>query len=268
MIKRDIIFLGCTRFSESILESLIENNFNIKAIFSIPKKFNISYNSKKVFNTNYCDLEPYSQKLNIPFFLIDSKQSKKLDDFYDLIFSYKPDVIIAAGWYYMIPKRVREIPKHGVWGLHSSLLPDYAGGAPLVWAIINGEKKTGVTLFKIDKGVDDGDIIFQSEIEIKNEDHIRHVLKKVTIESKKILIKALKSKHLTYKPQDKSKIKIYPQRKPEDGEINWEWPPTRIKNFIRAQSRPYPGAWSIINNRKVFFWETNYEKKLKKYENL
>lgn len=265
MIKENIIFLGATKFSEEILKALIENNCKITAIFSIPKFFNISYSDKKVENINYTDLSKYSNQLNIPFYTVDSIEGKKLKDFSENIREISPKVIIAAGWYYMIPKTIRDIPTYGVWGLHSSLLPKYAGGAPLVWAIINGEKETGVTLFKMDNGVDDGDIIFQNKIEIKEKDHIRHVLKKAIHESIKIVLKAVNQEKIELHPQDRNKLKIFPQRNPRDGEINWDWDPIRIKNFVRAQSKPYPGAWSNINGIKVYFWNIT-DKQIKYYK--
>ena len=255
-----IVFLGSTQFSKKLLMHLISENFEIAAVFSMPKYFSISYSAKKIQNTNFANLAVIADENNIPVYEIDSRKGKKLIDHKLIIKDLKPDVIFALGWYYMIPKLIREIPKYGAWGIHASLLPKYAGGAPLVWAIINGEKETGVTLFKLSSGVDDGDIILQEKIVIGENDSIAQVYEKATIASKKIMIMALKkTKTITFVKQDKEKIEIYPQRKPEDGLINWSWDKKRIKDFIRAQSKPYPGAFTIIKGKKIIIHDAIIE---------
>lgn len=256
-MKRRIIFLGCTNFSKSILEALLNSEHEIVAIFSIPAKFPISYSSTLVNNSNFFDLYPISKKNNIPYNIIESRPGKRLSDHLSLIQELQPDIILAAGWYYMIPGQVRSIPKEGVWGLHSSLLPDYAGGAPLVWAIINGEKKTGVTLFRMEEGVDNGDIIGQTEFSILEKDTIREVLDKSVKSSIEVLLDNLSKEKIDYHKQDTSQIKIYPQRSPEDGEIDWTKDSESIQNFIRAQTNPYPGAWTMINGKKVIIWSAS-----------
>ena len=256
-MKRRIIFLGCTKFSKSILEALLNSDHEIVAIFSIPAKFPISYSSTLVKNSNFFDLYPISKKYNIPYKIVESRRGKRLSDNLTLIKELQPDIILAAGWYYMIPEQVRSIPKEGAWGLHSSLLPNYAGGAPLVWAIINGEKKTGVTLFRMERGVDDGDIIGQTEFSILEKDTISEVLDKSIESSIEILLENLSKEKIDYFKQDTSQKKIYPQRSSKDGEIDWTKDSKSIQNFIRAQTNPYPGAWTIINGKKVIIWSAS-----------
>ncbi|MEN8810588.1 MAG: methionyl-tRNA formyltransferase [Flavobacteriales bacterium] len=259
MIDRRIIFLGSTKLSEEVLKHLIDKGINICAIFSIPEYFKISYSKDYVLNSNYSDLSIYSKELNIPYFEVDSEDGKRLQNYSNEIIDLKPDVILAIGWYYMVPKIIREIPTEGVWGIHASLLPDYAGGAPLVWAMINGEKHTGITLFRMDSGVDTGDIIEQKKIVIEEDDTIKSMLLKVSKSSKMLINRALKNSKTLYKPQDKSKIKVYPQRSPKDGKINWSWSKRQIENFVRAQTKPYPGAWTIIENKKIIIWDVSIE---------
>lgn len=249
------VFLGCTKFSEALLKSIIANkSCEIICICTIPEEFKINYSDKPVKNTNYANLEPYANKLGIPHFSIHSEEGKRLIDYLPQIENLRPDVILVLGWYYMVPKQLREKVKHGAWGIHASMLPNYAGGAPLVWAIIEGQTRTGVTLFKLDDGVDDGDIILQEEIEILHSDYISDVYDKATKASEQILNEALKlGDKVKYKPQDKSKIKIYAQRKPSDGEIDLSWDAKRIYDFIRAQAHPYPGAFIKSNDGKKIF---------------
>ncbi len=252
-----IIFLGATKFSEDILNHILNNKIDVSALFTIPQEFGISYSNTKVKNYNYSELEVVAKKNNIPCYYVDSSENgKKINDYYDVIKSIEPDVILIMGWYYMVPKKIRDIATYGAWGIHASMLPDYAGGAPLVWAIINGEKETGISLFKLDDGVDDGDIISQEKIIIEEEDSIKEVYEKVTIASKKILLNALQDiSKITFTPQDKSKIKIYPQRKPDDGELDLTKTSRELYNFIRAQSSPYPGAFIRTSDGKKLIIE-------------
>jgi methionyl-tRNA formyltransferase len=124
-----------------------------------------------------------------------------------------------------------------------------------VWAIINGEEKTGVTLFKLDNGVDDGDIIAQRSFPIGFNDTIKGVYDNATKHTLSILTDALANvNNIRYRAQDKKKLKAFPQRRPEDGRINLSKNALEIYNFIRAQSWPYPGAFSTINGKKIIIW--------------
>ena len=257
-----IVFFGCTKFSEDLLKNLLSKNHSIVAVFSIPKEFNISYSDIKVKNSNFADIKLIAKKNSIPHFEVDSVLGKKISDYSLEIKKLKPDVILVLGWYYMVPKVIRDIPKHGAWGIHASLLPKYAGGAPLVWSIIQGEKETGVTLFRMDSGVDDGDIIAQKSFPILENDTIKEVYEKAGALSINILDKTLNSSDIQFIPQDKNKIELYPQRSPKDGLIDWSWDVKRIKNFIRAQTKPYPGAYTILNNKKITIWDANIEELL------
>lgn len=264
-----IVFLGATDYSKQLLDVLISlPGIEICAIFGIPQKFKISYRSHEVENTNFADLSLIANEKKIPFFEVNSVEGKRLIDYKLFIKQFEPDVILLLGWYYMVPKSIRMLSKFGAWGIHASLLPKYAGGAPLVWAIIKGEKNTGVTLFRLADGVDDGDIISQKTIVIDDKDSIAEVYKKAKNASEEILREVFqKNLHsLTFTPQQKGILEIYPQRGPEDGRIDWNWDSKRIYNFIRAQSKPYPGAWTIIKEKKVTIWAASIEPLSNNYE--
>lgn len=251
-----VIFFGATKFSEAILASILNNEIEVSALFTIPELFNISYSKEIVRNYNYSDLEKMAVARNIPCYFIDSKPGMKVTDYHDVISEINPDVILVMGWYYMIPKAIRDLAKHGSWGIHASLLPKYAGGAPLVWSMINGENETGVSLFKLDNGVDDGDIIAQKTIVIERTDTIAELYAKVISESETILINSLRNiDSLDIKVQNKAEIEVWPQRKPEDGEIDLSWSVDKIFNFIRAQSTPYPGAFIRATDGKKLIFE-------------
>lgn len=255
-----IAFFGCTAFSERILKALLQcSTHDLVAIFSIPREFSISYSQTPVVNSNYANLKVYATNLKIPFYEVNSVKGQKTSDYEHLLKALNLDVILVMGWYFMVPESTRNLARNGAWGIHASLLPNYAGGAPLVWAMIEGESKTGVTLFMLSDGVDDGDIIEQVEISIEENETIKDVYEKATIASEEIIKRVFgdSSYVLKPKPQDKSKIKIYPQRSPDDGKIDWDWEEAKIDRFIRAQTKPYPGAWTIIGDKKVTIWEAD-----------
>lgn len=252
MIKLKFVFLGATNYSRELLIFLLEKKIIPEVIFSIPQEFSISYSKDKVNNTNYADLQKIAIENDIPYREIDSIEGKRLIDYKSELEGLRLDLILVLGWYYMIPEAIRGMAKYGAWGIHASLLPKYAGGAPLNWAIINGEKEAGVSLFRMDDGVDDGDIISQKAFSIEYKDSIKNVYDKATLVSKEILMDTLTNlDQVIFTKQDKSKIEVYPQRKPEDGEINWQSSSQEIYNFIRAQTLPYSCAFSFVRGSKL-----------------
>lgn len=248
-----IIFFGATKFSYELAEYLLVNGINIIHFFTIPQEFPISYSKTPVVNTNFADIKTLGNKFGIPCIEVESVNGKSINDQLEVLEYLKPDIILVMGWYYMVPKKIRNTARYGAWGIHASKLPKYAGGAPLVWAMINGENSTGVTLFKLDDGVDDGDIIIQKEIPIEYEDTIKEVYEKVTVVSKEILLQAINSiDSIVPIIQDKTLIEIFPQRSPDDGEIDFSKSSKEIYDFIRAQSTPYPGAFfRTTDNKKI-----------------
>jgi len=261
MVETNYIFFGATKFSETLLIKLISQNYFPRVIFSIPQEFSISYSNEKIDNCNYGNLKKIAEKYSIDFYEIDSLDGRRTSDYYQIIKEVAPDLILVLGWYYMVPKKIRDLTKYGAWGLHASLLPEYAGGAPLTWAILNGEEKTGVTLFRMEDGVDDGDIIRQKSFEIEYNDTIRDVYEKATEASEKILLDVFKClEDVFFIPQNKLEIKVYPQRCPEDGLLNLNLPALELYNFIRAQSSPYPGAYiETVDGKKLIIEKARIE---------
>lgn len=252
-----IVFFGATELGYKCCKRIIEKKLaEIVGIFTIPKEFNISYSDKPVTNVTFADFHKLGKEYNIPVVdVVDKMASYK-----DKVNEFKPDFLLVIGWYYMLPKSIRDLAKKGCAGFHSSLLPKYRGGAPLVWAMTNGEKETGLSFFYLEEGIDEGDIIAQKKITIEEEDTIKTLIDKTTIEALSIIdeyIPKLVDGTAPKIPQDNSKATTVPQRSPEDGEIDWSWDSERIKNFIKAQTKPYPGAFTIINGKKIIIWDAD-----------
>lgn len=252
----NIVFFGATHLGYKCCEALIESGHHISGIFTIKKRFNISYSETPVHNVLYADFSHLSDKHGIQLIEIDGN----LRAYQDELERMAPNFILAIGWYYMIPKPMLNLADKGAAGIHASLLPKYRGNAPLVWAMINGEKQTGVSFFYFDEGVDTGDIIGQRSFPIEEEDDISNVLVKAEEASINLLLEKvpeIENDSISPWKQNHSEATYFPKRAPEDGLINWDWDAERIRNFIRAQTKPYPGAFTIIKNKKVIIWDAD-----------
>jgi len=170
------------------------------------------------------------------------------------ILKLNPGVAFVCGWRTMIPPAIyKEIPL-GCIAAHDSLLPRYRGFAPLNWAIINGEKKTGVTLFKINDGVDSGPVFRQKVVKIGPQEAASCVYLRIisaTVELYKEFISALQRNKVKWHKQDGSKATYASRRTPADGEIDWSKPAIEVFNLIRALSSPYPCAWTKDKSRII-----------------
>jgi len=241
MIKK-VLFLGSKQLGLISAKNLY---------FSAPNKLSgiITFDDSKDERSVLGDFKQFSYEKKIPIYIL-----KKPSELLGLIEKEKPDLIIVVGWYWIINERLLDKVPDGIIGIHASLLPKYRGFAPLVWAIINGEKRTGISLFYFDRGIDSGDIVAQKEFDILENDTIKEVLEK-TERSIADILKENYSKLLSGEaPRTKQNHKnatYCSQRKPEDGRINWNFSNKKIHDFIRAQAPPYPGAFSYIKDKKI-----------------
>lgn len=249
-----IVFLGATKFSIRLMECLYGGGLSIESVYTTDKEIVLPKSKIRINNLNHADISsvPFLENAKISY--VD--ESSPLSSFKDEIIVAEPDVIIAAGWYHMVPGVIRDIPKYGVWGIHASMLPKYAGWSPLTWAIINGEKKAGVTIFRMDESIDGGDVVDQSEFEIAYEDDIESVYEKATVVSCELLIKSVSGiENIKLRKQNMDELEVYPRRTPEDGEIDLNLSAEDMYNFIRAQSPPYPGAFIRTRDGKKLIVE-------------
>lgn len=169
------------------------------------------------------------------------------------------DWLFVIGWSQIVKSELLEIPKKGAIGIHPSLLPVGRGRAAIPWAILKNLKKTGVTLFKLDDGVDTGDIIDQIELSIDESTDAEYLYEKVNSAHveliSKVISKIQRDKVRMYR-QDNSLATIWPGRKPEDGEINLNGSAKEAERLIRAVTRPYPGAFFFKEGKKIIIWKS------------
>lgn len=168
-----------------------------------------------------------------------------------------PDVLFSFYYRDLVSQEILDIPKTASLNLHGSLLPAYRGRCPVNWVLVNGEQQTGVTLHRMTAKPDAGEILAQQAVAIASEDTALILHGKLTVAAAELLAHALpklKTGTLQGTPQQQEQASYYGGRNPADGEIDWSQSANQIRNLIRAVTRPYPGAFSHIGNRKNLIW--------------
>lgn len=253
----NVVFLGSSHFGLRCLKVCIGSpECQVAGVLTVPESFRISYQPAGVNNVLHADVAGFAQSHSIAVRVIQDSMNES--GLLDAVAAWKPNVFVVAGWYHMMPKTWRELAP--AYGLHASLLPDYSGGAPLVWAMINGETKTGITLFQMAEGVDSGPIAGQREEPIRSDDTIATLYARIEEHGIALLhevLPQLANGTLRLRVQDESQRRFFPQRSPEDGLINWSQDAAVIDRFIRAQTRPYPGAFSTFDGKALYIWRAS-----------
>lgn len=243
MSKKDmrIVFMGTPDFAVTILKHLIENKYNVVGVITATDK--PAGRGRKM---NESAVKKYAVQQNIPIL---QPKNLKSEDFQSELKKWDANLQIVVA-FRMLPKSVWAMPKYGTFNLHASLLPKYRGAAPINWAIINGETKTGVTTFFIDDKIDTGEIILQKEIDIKDDeivgelhDKLMYIGAGLVAETVDLIAKG----GLKTTKQPNLEEKLAPKLYPHNCKIDWSKPLEEIYNHIRGLN-PYPSAWTTILN--------------------
>ena len=240
-MKKKIIFFGTPSFAVTSLDK-INSKFIVDYVVTSPDK-----RSGRGQKLNESDVKKYTLKNKIktlqPSNLMD-------EEFINQIKGLKPDLIIVVA-FRKLPAEVFNIPRHGTINLHASLLPNYRGAAPINWCLMNGEIKTGVTTFYINEKIDQGDILLQKEIMIKNEDDFGSLYNKLSEVGAELVVKTVEGIfNNSLKPIKQNFIddlKLAPKLNSENTRINWSRSTNDIIGQIKGLS-PKPGAWTMIKN--------------------
>lgn len=252
MNKLRIIFMGTPEFAVASLETLVESKLNVVAVITAPDKPQ-GRGQKLVFSpVKECALKHGIAVLQ--------PTNLKSPEFLEELKSYNANLQIVVA-FRMLPEVVWAMPSLGTFNLHASLLPQYRGAAPINWAIINGEKETGVTTFFLKHEIDTGSIIFQEKEPIHDSDDVGVLYDRLMNRGAQLVLKtvrAIETGDFPSVPQsEKEEIKHAPKIFKETCQIYWNQPSTKIINFIRGLS-PYPAAWTVLNGKtfKVFKGES------------
>jgi methionyl-tRNA formyltransferase len=203
--------------------------------------------------TKFADFQVFAERHGVELRVAKNRKHSE-----QIIEELKPDLCLVVGWYWLISNAVLDTVPFGFIGIHNSLLPRFRGGSPLIWPIIRGEREVGFSFFSLAPGLDDGPIWAQGSVSVAEDDYISSVLKR--LEEKAIDVLRDTYPRLlgcSIKPVEQNhELATYcAQRFPGDGNINWHEPARAVYNFIRAQSDPYPGAFTYLEGRELRIWK-------------
>lgn len=244
-----IVFIGSVQISQTILEAVYATGNSVELILTLPED-----SSEKT--SGYVDLSPIAEKNKTTLVRTKNINYKKN---IKIIQDLSPDIVIVCGWQRLICKEIIEIPKMGAIGFHSSLLPKFRGRAPVNWAIIMGEKETGITMFYITPGVDDGKIIAQKSFPILFNDDCGTVYQKAAEAGAQLITDYFPRIADGTAPKlhnESGSYPAYPKRRPVNGFIDFNRSALDVYNFVRALTKPYPGAFYFDKTgRKIMVWK-------------
>jgi len=241
-----IVFMGTPDFAVPTLKALVENKYDVVAVVT-----QVDKPKGRGHILTPPPVKEYAMSKNIP--VIQPEKLSREPETIEKLRELEPDVIVTCAFGQILPKSVLDIPKFGTINVHGSLLPKYRGAAPLHWAIINGEKKTGITTMLTDIGLDTGDILLKDEIEITDDMTVGELHDIMSLQGAKTLIRTLAELEkgtLVRIKQDESSASYAPKVDKDTGHVNWDNPSKKIHDLIRGTT-PFPGAWTELSGKKI-----------------
>lgn len=250
-----IVFMGTPDFAVPCLEKLINLNYEVVAVFTQPDK-----KKGRSYTVTAPPIKNLALKNNLKVF---QPPNLKNEEVFNFLTSLKVDLIIVVAYGKILPKEILKIPRFGCINVHASLLPKYRGAAPIQWAIINGEKFTGVTTMYMDEGLDTGDIISTAGTNIYENETSENLFNRLSFMGADLLIKTLdnvtKGKTIR-KKQDNKKATYAPILNKTMSKINWNNNAEKIHNFVRGLN-PWPIATTSLNGKNLKIYKTIINKK-------
>jgi methionyl-tRNA formyltransferase len=239
-----IVFFGFQTWGYKTLQALIETDHDVVLAVSHPSSEE-SY--KAIWSAPVDEL---AREHGIPLHLTERVDAETID----LVKRAEPDVIVVNSWYYRMPAELFNLPPHGTLNFHDSLLPRFTGFSPVLWALISGESEFGLTVHRMDDGLDTGDILVQrsvpigptdtgTELVLRGMDLIPGVLAEA--------LNALESDTAVWRPQSKAERTYFHKRSERDSLIDWSWPAEDLARFVRALSDPYPRAFTFYRGERI-----------------
>lgn len=248
----NVIFMGTPEFAVPTLEKICENGHDINLVVTQPDK--PSGRGKKLKKS---EVKQKAEELGLNIFQPD--KIKKQENI-EVLKNYNPDVIVVVAYGQILSKEILDLPKYGCINVHASLLPKLRGAAPLNWAIINGEKISGVTTMLMDVGLDTGDMILKSEIDIDDDMNVGELHDSLMVQGANLLIETLKilEKDEIIKIKQNDLVSSYaPMLNKDNTQINWHDKSENIHNKIRGLS-PWPSAYFVLDGKRVKVYKSSY----------
>ncbi|MCA2241002.1 MULTISPECIES: methionyl-tRNA formyltransferase [Mycobacterium] len=239
-----IVFFGFQTWGYRTLEALTEMDHEVPLAVTHPSSEE-SY--KAIWSAPVEDL---ARDHGIPLHLTETVDAETID----LVKRAEPDVIVVNSWYYRMPAELYNLPPHGTLNFHDSLLPRFTGFSPVLWALISGESEFGLTVHRMDDGLDTGDILVQRSVPIGPDDTGTELVLRGMDLIPEVLAEALgalESGTAVWRPQNKAERTYFHKRSERDSLIDWGWAAEDLERFVRALSDPYPRAYSFYRGERI-----------------
>ena len=248
----NIVFMGTPDFAKESLEALYNAGCNILGVVTNPDK-----PKGRGMKMIASPVKQFAIENNIPIY--QPIKIRNNEEFIKKIKELNPDIICVVAYGKILPKEILDIPKYGCINVHGSLLPKYRGAAPIQWAIINGEKTTGITTMYMDIGMDTGDMILKEEVEIGEDETTGKLWERLSKIGGTLLVKTINLIEKGKAPREKQgeDYTVAPMLSKEMAQIDWNKKSSKdIKNLVRGLD-PIMGAYTFINNKKIKIWKVN-----------
>ncbi|MFG1710768.1 methionyl-tRNA formyltransferase [Nonomuraea sp. M3C6] len=239
-----VVMFGYQTWGHRTLQALLGSGHDVVLAVTHPQSDHVY---EKIWSDSVAEL---AEAHGVPVLL----RNRPDDELLLTLKEVEPDLIVANNWRTWIPPEIFTLPRYGILNVHDSLLPAYAGFSPLIWALINGEKEVGVTAHMMDAELDAGDIVVQRAVPVGPGDTATDLFHRTVDLIVPIVAEALDliaSGHTDWTPQDRSKASFFHKRSIEDGNIDWTWPAEDIERLVRAQSDPYPNAFTYYKGECI-----------------
>lgn len=239
-----VVFMGTPDFAVPTLERIIQDGHEVIAVVTQPDK-----TRDRGMKLQYSPVKECALKHNIQ--VMQPDRIKKDIEFIEKYKALKPDVTVVVAFGQILPKDILEAPKYGAINVHGSLLPNYRGAAPIQWAVINGDKVTGVTTMYMDEGLDTGDMILKKELEIGEEETAGELYDRMALLGAEALSETLKLVENGEAKREKQpeEYTYAPMLTKETGRIDWNRRAEEISSLVRGVN-PWPGAYTELNGKK------------------
>lgn len=247
-----IVFMGTPDFARDSLSAIYDAGHEITAVVTVPDK-----PKGRGMKLIPCEVKEYAIEKNIKVYQPEKLRENK--EIVDTLKDINPDVICVVAYGKIIPKEILGIPKYGCVNVHPSLLPQYRGSAPIQWAILNGDKETGVTTMYLDEGMDSGDIILQTKTLIDKDETSGELWDRLSKIGAELLVETLEKIENKTAPRIKQpkEFTLAPMIEKSQAKIVWESKTAQeIKNLVRGLN-PIMGAYSVLNEKKIKFWKVD-----------
>lgn len=257
-----IVFMGTPDFAKVSLEAIYNEGYQIEAVVTNPDK-----PKGRGMKMIASPVKEYAISKNIPVY--QPLKIRTNEEFIEQIKSLEPDVICVVAYGKILPKEILDIPKYGCINVHASLLPKYRGAAPIQWAVLNGDKTTGVTTMYMDIGMDTGDMILKEEVEIGEDETTGELWERLSKIGGNLLVETLKQIENGTAPREKQRedFSVAPMLEKSMAKIDWENKTAlEIKNLVRGLN-PIMGAYSMLNGKKIKFWKVEIANNISYDEN-